>query len=296
MSSTTWCSWLGDSTFASAMAHVVVRRLSEGGLLGPTGSSRHAFGSREFRAWVASRQVGKTLAPAPDLGALLDERGLSGPAREDLQRFEDLLAPRRSSFAVGRCVVDDQGSFAVAVYRTDRPGPKVRVGDTFFSGVQLSGSVGPGVVLVEPHVLRRVCTNGAAVHVPGDRGVYARWSSDDVEGNLEAVVEMGLSGQLVRDLESDLRRATGMPLPRLVDLMASGFLQIDKTLAVSIAEALRTEERTVYGLYNAMTRVARDSSDIRTAIALERSAGRLLVALVRRPDRDPSQLQSLSPV
>ncbi len=250
----------------------------------------------QFRAWIRAHVNGRRIEPAPDLGALLDERGFEGPAREDLRRFEELLRPRTSSLFVGRCVADDQGSFAVAVYRTDRPGPVVRVGDEFFSGVQLSGSTAHGVVLVEPHVLRSLCTNGAVAHVAADTGVYARWSADDAEGDLEAVVEMGLSGELARDVQSDLRRATQTPLPRLSDLRARGLLRIDDALEASIAASLRNEEPTLYGLYNAMTRVARDTTDVRTAISLERTAGRLLVALVRNLERDTAFSRDLSPV
>ena len=296
MAQTTWCSFLGDSSFARAVSVLGLRTADRAGLLGAPGSGGLAMDPRALARWLEVDRSQPATEPAPDLGDRLDEAGLAGPAREDLCRFEDLLRPRAAGCFVGRCVADDGGSYAVAVYRKDRPGPQVRVGDSFFSGVQLSGSIGSGVVLVEPHVLRCICVNGAAVPVAAGGAAYARWSAYDAEGDLDAVVELGFSGALARDVEADLRRATATPQPRLSDLRARGLLRIEDERAASLAEAVSAEEPTLYGLYNAMTRVARDTHDVRTAVGLERTAGRLLTALIRNPLRDPVAQDALAPV
>ena len=296
MAQTTWCSFLGDSSFARAISVLGLRTAGMAGLLGAAGPGGSAVNPRAVVRWLEASGRRPATEPAPDLGDRLDAAGLAGPARDDLLKFEDLLRPRAAGCFVGRCVADDGGSYAVAVYRKDRPGPQVRVGDSFFSGVQLSGSIGAGVVLVEPHVLRCICVNGAAVPVAAGGGAYVRWSAYDAEGDLDAVVELGFSGALARDVEADLRRASATPQPRLSDLRARGLLRIEDALAASIAEAVSAEEPTLYGLYNAMTRVARDTRDVRTAVGLERTAGRLITALIRNPERDPVTQDALAPV
>jgi hypothetical protein len=272
----TWCSFLGDDSFA---------RLAAAG--GPTLLASVSSSTMDPRA---IRALSRTMAPkggtpVPDLLDALDERGFRGGGRGDLDRLRGLLEARRSAVFVGRCVLDADGRFAAAAYRADAPG-SVRPGDTFFAGVQASGDVASGVVLVEPHVLRRICANGASIPVASDEACFARWSDDDAEGDLESVVETALSGRTTRDVETDLRRASVTPQPRLSDLRSRGLLGVDEAIATSIYAALREEAPTLYGLYNAMTRVARDLPHVARAVALERTAGRLVAALVRSREPD----------
>lgn len=286
MAKTTWCSFLGDSSYSGAVALLGLRMADRMGLLGARGPGASAMDPRTVLRWVEAQTGRRPGEPAPDLCKVLDAQGFSGAARDDVRRFEELLRPRASGCFVGRCVADDAGSFAVAVYRGDRPGAHIGVGDTFFSGVQLSGDVKAGVVLAEPHVLRRVCVNGATVVVASDSGVYARWAGDDVEGDLQSVVELGFSGAILEGVQADMRRAVITPPPSLASLRERGFLRIDDALAASIAEAARGESQSLFGVYNAMTRVARDTQDVRTAVGLERMAGRLIAALIRHPQTD----------
>lgn len=287
MAKTTWCSFLGDSSYSGAVGLLGMRTADRMGLLGAPGPGASAMDPRTLLRWAEAQTGRRRGEPAPDLCAVLDGQGFSGAARDDLRRFEELLRPRAAGCFVGRCVADDAGSFAVAVYRGDRPGPLVRVGDSFFSGVQLSGDVKAGVVLAEPHVLRRVCVNGATVVVASDSGVYARWAGDDVEGDLQSVVEVGFSGAILEGVQADMRRALITPPPSVSTLRERGFLRIDDALAVSISEATRGESRSLFGVYNAITRVARDTQDVRMAVGLERMAGRLIAALIRHPQADP---------
>ena len=295
MAKPTWCSFLGDSSFASVVSLLGVRTASQAPLLGSPTVQRAVMDPRWVARWVEQRTGRTAGTPAPDLRAVLEPLGFAGPARDDFRRFEELLRPRSSRSFVGRCVADDTGAFAVSVYRADRPGPNIAVGDSYFSGVQLSGLVASGVVLVEPHVLRKLCVNGAAVHVAAQTSAYARWSAEDTEGDLEQVIELGFSGALASQLQADLRRAAITPQPRLADLRARGLLRIDDTLAATIAEAAREEPPSLYGLFNAITRVARDAPDVRTAVSLERGAGRLIAALIRHPNVDPVGSGALAP-
>src|SRR5262245_48146856 len=221
----TWCSFLGSSSFAPAASVPGTNPLESVLLSGTVGPHTLA----RSMALLAGRKV------VPDLRTLLLDRGLSGAALEDFSRFESLLRPRICTSVVGRCVADDRGGFAVAVYDIGQPAATVCVGDEFFGGAQLWGRVESGVIRVEPHVLRRVCVNGASRVVEADAGVYARRSAGDVEGDLEAVVELGFSRARLKDLEADLVRATQTPMPRLSDLRAGGLLRIDDALAAAIA-------------------------------------------------------------
>lgn len=269
MATATWCSFLGDDSCARIASSVGHNAL---GLLLLARAD-----ARRLRQWAEVLMGPRDAnAAVPDFDAVLDAQGLAGRAREDVRRFEDLLRPRMPSCLVGRCLVDEGGDFAVSVYPVDRPGPEVRTGDAFFAGVQMYGNASMGVVFVQPHVLRLICMNGAAISASGGATFYLRRNDVDVEGDIESVLEVGFSNGLVETAESQLKRSSSIPLPAISESVLQVILRMHESITKSVLHALRSEEGTLYGLYNAITRVARDTADLRTTMRLERIAGRIV--------------------
>lgn len=287
----TWCGFLGDGTYAVFVKNVLGRiaatmpvSASGGSPAVATGIHRADFAPPYFDPEM--RRFVLELHPevCPDLPTLLGERGLTGPARDDLERFSRLASNLAPGFSVGRCGVDEAGHYSVSVYRTGKGTARgVSSTDPFFSGAQLSGHLGSGVVLVETHLLRQVCVNGAVAAISvRDLPTYVRWSDDETEGDLESVVELGFSGRLLGEAMADLARAAQSPQPRLEDLQNRSLLHLDMETAVAVRRVLHQHPPTLFGLYNALTQVARDHPSIRAAIRLEREAGSLIPALLRK--------------
>jgi hypothetical protein len=280
---TTFCSFLGDTTF-TGFADRALQTNGRAHL--PAG-----FTGRRSTAWdfALSRIAASGGAGAPrteevlDLVHVLESRGLTGEALLDVARFASAVSAAVRQPGIGRCVVDDEGRFAVAVYRVEGSNElEVRPGDVMFAGVQLSGEVATGRLLVEPHVLRRLCSNGTVVRGPADATPYARTSEAGSEGDLEHVVATALGGRPAKEFVADLRKAAATPQPRPTDLLARGLLRLDGSQIGEVLRHLRPEEPTLFGLVNAITKVARDSVSLPTSLALEREAGRLVASLMRR--------------
>lgn len=297
MTTAIWCSFVGKNPFeletgklgASVPAmfgHAAVAQSPSIGLLY----------AREVPSWRIRRTGLAPNESTPDLATMVAERGAPPTVLDDLAAVEAMIRPHAASVFVGRCFTDDEGTFAVSVYRRDKLTLRVGVGDQYYAGLQVSGHAVSGTVVVEPHVLRRVCINGATATVRDTTHTYARWSPTDTEGDLATSVTRAMSGEVFPAVAADLTRATAIRRPEIETLRARRVLQFSDDVAAAIQRALVGEADSLFGLIQAITRVARDHRDLRTALSLERQAGHLVARLIDQPQDERAVALPLAPV
>lgn len=297
MTTAIWCSFLGKNPFDVATSDLGASVPTMFGYAAVAQSpSLAVLYAREVPAWRARRTGLAPNESAPDLATMVAERGTGPSVLADLAAVESMIRPHAASVFVGRCFTDAEGTFAVSVYRRDKLTLRVGVGDQYYAGLQVSGHAASGSVVVEPHVLRRVCVNGATATSRDLPHTYARWSPTDTEGDLTATVTLAMSGIGFPLLAADLTRAATIRRPDLDALRARRLLQLSDDVAAAIQRALVGEADSLFGLLQAITRVARDHRDLRTALSLERQAGRLVARLIDQPQDERAVALPLAPV
>lgn len=297
MTTAIWCSFLGKNPFDLAASDLgaPVPAMFGHAVLALTPSLGVLY-AREVSAWRARRTGLASNESTPDLATMVAERGTPPSVLADLAAVEAMIRPHAASVFVGRCFTDDEGTFAVSLYRRDKLTLRVGVGDQYYAGLQVSGHAASGTVVVEPHVLRRVCINGATATVRDTTHTYARWSPTDTEGDLATSVTRAMSGEVFPAVAADLTRATAIRRPDIDTLRTRRLLQISDDVAAAIQRAIVGEADSLFGMVQAITRVARDHRDLRTALSLERQAGRLVALLIDQPQDDRVEALPLAPV
>lgn len=215
----------------------------------------------------------------PDLELEVQERApFAAPLLADLQQFGDLVLGRNHPMLVDLCLLGETGRFAIALHVEDLRA-SVRPGDEFVGGVYFRGDCELGTCEVSPRILRLVCRNGAVL--PTDRemetGAFVRSSAEQATGDLEEVVGEALSLRTVASAASALRGAAVTPVldpvrefRRLgLDLMAGDVARV-------LLAFRHGRDRTLYGAYNALTQIARESEIHDERERLERLAGTLV--------------------
>jgi hypothetical protein len=177
----------------------------------------------------------------------------------------------------------------------------VRPGDRLDACVALRAA-GPEI-LVQPYTFRQVCTNGAiATHTLGTRRV-ARVEvvsgfvpPFDVTASLEMLrgaVQASATPELFSGLMREMRTAADVEVDA-----ASNLLRLLERMPRAMRDAVATEifarfatsdDRTTFGLQNAVTSVARDTDDPETRWRLEELGGSVPAMLPRRPKVSPAE-------
>jgi hypothetical protein len=175
---------------------------------------------------------------------------------------------------------------------------EVRSGDRVQGGVALR--VTDHQVLVHPYIFRQVCRNGAIMAQALQTRRLDRVEQEDFLGTTEAVEEvLSELGEAVRLCGAEEAFAAGTEqLRTAVETEAEGFLNL-MPLVSRVAPELRAElihhildqftadrDRTVFGLMNAVTSVARDTRDPDLRWRLEELGGG--IPALRFPSREPS--------
>lgn len=178
---------------------------------------------------------------------------------------------------------------------------EVSPGDALKAGVALR-TVGPSVS-VHPYIYRRVCSNGAiAAQVTGTRQIRRVEFVTATEFVAGAIDEIRLTVRQCADPAVFAKAASGMQLARnvLAEAMIGALPVLDRVpadhrehiIAMLAREFETTNDGTYYGVMNAITAVARETSDHETKWQLEEFGGSI-PALARRSMRrvsDPEEL------
>jgi hypothetical protein len=204
--------------------------------------------------------------------------------------------------ALGGSVSDsyDDGSrlFLRAQLSAER---EVGPGDVLNAGVALR-AVGP-IVSVHPYIYRRVCSNGAiAAQVTGTRQILRVEFASATEFVAGAIDEIQLTVRQCADPAVFEKAASGMGLARnvLAEAMISALPILERIpadhrehiIAMLGREFESANDRTYFGAMNAITAVARETSDPETKWQLEEFGGSI-PALARRSMRRVSEREEL---
>ena len=177
----------------------------------------------------------------------------------------------------------------------------VAPGDTLRGGVALR-TVGP-IVSVHPYVYRKVCSNGAIVaQVTGRRAIRRVEFESATEFVAAAIEELRLAVRQCAEPAVFERTARDMASTR--HMMAEAMIQMlpilervpvdyrEHIIAMLGREFTEGNDGTYYGVMNAVTAVARDTTDPETKWQLEEFGGSI-PALARRAVRKTPEHQVL---
>ncbi len=171
----------------------------------------------------------------------------------------------------------------------------VRAGDTVRAGVALR--VVGAEVLVHPYTFRLVCANGAiAAHALSTRRVERVERVDVVASGYDAAVALEAVREAVRacaapavfeevaaEMRTAAEREADVVLHLLPLLSRLAGEHAAHYLAMLLPDLRAAEDRTLFGLLNVVTAVARTEPDPAVRWDLESLGGSLPAALVRRP-------------
>jgi hypothetical protein len=226
---------------------------------------------------MAAEEEAERAKSAPDLLAAAAVGEHDRAFARDVHSALEALRPGMAGVVLHRCEhrAGAEGYLAIAVSDTrcplqPRPGDLVRAG---FAALRDRR----GGLSIWPRVYRVVCANGQIVYHHRDEDALAR------TGSVEAAVEISLTSAGGEALERQLQEAARTPAqlePHLASIH-------EAEVHARIREQWEDEEdRTVYGVINAVTAAARSEEDFVRRIALERVAGRILAACVRLDPQD----------
>lgn len=216
----------------------------------------------------------------------------AGFSLELLEETDALLSRVGHGLHVEHAVWSD-GEFHVAAYA---PGiaNEVDVGDYVYAGFYLAhapdGNTEAGV-----RIYRVACRNGALVdQVEGQRIEFSSTSPPaEWKEKLGAVVARSFDGgcldQETRRLRLTLREMLSTPYEYLLHLLAQALITHDERERIQ-REFDRAGDATIYGLVNAVTRVAhlhRSNADWRRALAIEQLGGEIAGGDHRPPIGSP---------
>ena len=177
----------------------------------------------------------------------------------------------------------------------------VAPGDTLRGGVALR-TVGP-IVSVHPYIYRKVCSNGAiAAQVTGTRAIRRVEFESATEFVAAAIEELRLAVRQCAEPAVFERTARDMASTR--HMMAEAMIQMlpilervpvdyrEHIIAMLGREFTEASDGTYYGVMNAITAVARETTDPETKWQLEEFGGSIPV-LARRAVRKTPERQVL---
>jgi hypothetical protein len=188
---------------------------------------------------------------------------------------------------------DGRGLYARAFFSAP---VEVRPGDAVHGGVALRAF--GEFVDVHPFVYRQVCTNGAIVAdaLESRRVQRVGMAAPTVAINaVVAEVRLAVRGcghpSAFESAVDAMRRATRQPATALMAmlLMFGSDRRMTRVLLSHAAERLEAgEDRSAFGLMNAITSLARDSRDPERRWRLEELGGGMLALIPRRQTRGPA--------
>lgn len=192
---------------------------------------------------------------------------------------------------------DSARYYARAVLPT---GGDVATGDRIQAGVALRSNECGAVV--HPYTFREVCKNGAIVaQAVGSQTVafddFA--TAEEAAGALaEAVAECG-SAEVFQGALGQMRSAREVSADFLINLlpMLARFLpdsQRDAFAREAMSRLFRDQDQSLYGLFNAVTSIARDERDPERKWRLEELGGGVLARV--RPEPTPGNVSARRPV
>jgi hypothetical protein len=196
--------------------------------------------------------------------------------------------------------VFDDGTLLLArsvLPRTD----EVQRGDRVFAGVAMRAA-GEEVAL-HPYVFRQVCTNGSIMAQAVQTCRLDLTDFDTPEEAVGAVADAVAScaaPEAFEDSTSRMRTALEQEADLALNLMPLlGRLpadQVREILPMVLRRFRRDGDRSRYGLFNAVTSVARDTRDPRDRWRLEELGGGVLALVPRSPVRDGSRARAFAAV
>jgi hypothetical protein len=166
---------------------------------------------------------------------------------------------------------------------------EVGTGDFLYGGFSLAHEPS-GATEIAPRIYRVACANGMLAEEGEGRRVEFASAEPPREwkAKLASVVEQSFAGGCLDDETRRLRRALGemlaTPYEYLIHLEAQGLIDDDERSRIQ-REFDRSDDPTLYGFVNAITRIAhlhRNHDHWRRALALERLGGE-----VARGDHQP---------
>ena len=195
----------------------------------------------------------------------------------------------------------------------------VRVGDTVEAGIVVSNSeVGYGNISVAPFVLRLVCTNGLTTLNGSDEAIrrihrgstihcfqpFIHLSDNNERKAAKAAIWAAVSEAVgvalqqtsFRELLERLQAAHKAKLSaktnseKLFDRIGKDFGLTDAERTAAIHHFETDNERSLWGMANAITRIANDAGDYERSSALEQIGGRI----IQLPEKEWRQLTELN--
>lgn len=192
----------------------------------------------------------------------------------------------------------------------------VKVGDAVEAGISIVNSeLGFGNMSVQPFIYRLVCTNGMAT-MQGDEAVkrihrataipcyrnFTRFVDTDERKAAKAVIWQTISeavGQSLReatfqDLLERLQAAQKMTVKsdseKLIERVAKQYGLSAEEHSAALANFETDDERSVWGLANAITRIANTTENYERASALESIGGQI----IQLPEKDWQRLAEMN--
>jgi hypothetical protein len=184
---------------------------------------------------------------------------------------------------------------------TPRAG-EVQRGDRVQGGVALRSDCEH--VYVHPYVFRQVCTNGAiraqaieTAHIDLLEVPYGRDVAEELREAVVRCLGRDVLSQSVSEMRSALEREADIAL-HVLPWLSQHQAALPARLARQIARRfVQSRDRSHYGLMNAVTSVARDTTDARTRWRLEELGGGVPLDALdvppSRPERGARQLQTV---
>lgn len=167
-----------------------------------------------------------------------------------------------------------------------------RVGDVVFAGADIVIHENQDMAIsTRGSVLRLICLNGATTQVSGMLSRTARRESGQ-EPSSRVIAAVGSASDMAQIAWSIAQNLSAMTrfdlnLPTTFDertgYLSAGVRAIperpirNRAMIESVAEAIHIEEPTVYGLYNALTRIGRDAVSERRRDIFERAGLQLAI-------------------
>jgi hypothetical protein len=226
--------------------------------------------AKNFNTFIENAQGTVQLAVEGDaVTAVLKEKTLPIEPIDVIEEMES----RHNEYEVGTWFYDDFG-FTIRALGVSIPTFEPRVGDIVRAGADLQILENTDLSISARGVMHRlICTNGATAVVPAElKRAIARASWREPLSRMQlAMAAMDDAMDRVIAIGKGLDRMTTMELDLPTDpddrftCLKSGMRELkpkritNKDLVASIDDELRREEPTMYGLYNTLTRIGRDS-------------------------------------
>ena len=234
----------------------------------PTPSELHLLLSRHDLSTFIERWRERlsTEQRAPDLlDTLRDDPGPDSWAFDVADVLQELGRSRHLSLAWCERQAEPDGYLTIAVV-DESTMADVREGDSVAAGFVAHRDAWRGVE-VAPRVYRKVCANGAIVHVGDEQNALGN------ESDLRETVRACLSGTRFADRVSCLRSAAATPAGDPLALLAAARVPPPHA---RVLDAREPGDDTVYGVLNAVTAHARSESHLGRRLEFERAADRIL--------------------